>query len=62
MKSSQAGGPSKNASHGRSAREMSLLWPSWVIPTCRTPGGNAPGFGNRTGWLRFVVKTVERVI
>src|SRR5439155_17010907 len=39
---------------------MRRLRPSLVTSTWRTLGGKATGFGNRTAWLRLVVKTVER--
>ena len=61
MKSAEAVGPSKNASHEWSAGLMTRLRPSLVISTWRTFGGKAMDFGKRTAWLRFVVKTVERV-
>src|SRR6266566_2630553 len=62
MKSSETLGPSKNASQDWSAGVMRRLRPTLVISTCRTLGGKATGFGKRTAWLRFVVKTVDRVI
>jgi hypothetical protein len=40
---------------------MTRLRPSLVISTWRTFGGKAMDFGKRTAWLRFVVKTLERV-
>src|SRR5262249_46561156 len=60
IKSLEAPGPSKNASQEWSAGLMRRLRPSLVTSTWRTLGGKAIGFGNRTAWLRLVVKTVER--
>ena len=54
------GARSKNASQDWSAGLMRRLRPSLVTSTWRTLGGKATGFGNRTAWLRLVVKTVER--
>src|SRR5713226_8605988 len=62
MKSSDAFGPSKNASQDRSAGVMGRLRPNLVTSTWRTPGGKATGFGRSTAWLRLVMKTVERAI
>jgi hypothetical protein len=41
---------------------MRRLRPILVTSTLRTLGGKATGFGNRTAWLRLVLKTVERAI
>jgi len=62
MKSSETPGPSKNASQDWSAGVMRRLRPNFVTSTWCTLGGRATGFGNRTAWLRLVVKTVERAI
>jgi hypothetical protein len=60
IKSLEAPGASKNASQDWSAGLMRRLRPSLVTSTWRTLGSKATGFGNRTAWLRLVVKTVER--